>query len=90
MVLINDNLHRARWVFVRAPARPPRPVQLERLLAPSAYARSGITLGGQSFGRRTLTGALAGSAQVSLLQPRGRGYLVRVPAASAALLTLTA
>lgn len=91
VVLINDNLHRARWVFVRAPAAT-GPVQLERLQAPSAYARSGITLDGQSFGRRTLTGALAGPAQVSLLRPRGRGpgYLVRVPAASAAMLTLIA
>jgi hypothetical protein len=89
VVLINDNLHRARWVFVRAPTSAAR-VQLERLQAPSAYALSGITLDGQSFGRATLTGGLAGPRQVSLLRARGRGYLVRVPAASAALLTLIA
>jgi len=87
VVVINDSLEHTRWVLVR----PPRAVgraELERLEAPSAYARKGVTLGGQSFGRRTVTGRLAGPRRVSVVQPSAGGYTVRVPAASAAMLTI--
>lgn len=87
VVLINDSIKHTRWVLVR----PPRAVgraRLERLEAPSAYARKGLTLGGQSFGRRTTTGRLAGSRRITLLEPSAGGYTVRLPAASAALLTI--
>jgi hypothetical protein len=87
VVLINDALRHARWVIVRASA-PPRGALLERLDAPSAYARKGITLAGQSFGPRTHTGLLAGTPQVTLLRPVGGEYIVRLAPASAALLTL--
>jgi hypothetical protein len=87
MVLINDNLSHGRWVIVRPPA-PRGPAELERLEAPSAYARSGVTVAGQSFGARTTTGRLAGSARVRLLRPSAGAYVVRLPPASAALLTL--
>jgi hypothetical protein len=85
VVLINDDLSHARWVVVRPP-RAAGQARLERLLAPSAYARSGITLAGQSFGARTTTGLLTGRPRDSMVRAVGRTYVVRVPAASAALL----
>jgi hypothetical protein len=87
VVLINDSLKSTRWVLVRAPG-PSREAKLARLEAPSAYARKGITLGGKSFGSRTLTGRLTGPADRSVIRPTADGYLVRLPAASAALLTI--
>jgi hypothetical protein len=58
------------------------------LLAPSASATSGITLGGQSFGPQTTTGVLTGTASAVTITPSGGVYTVKVPAASAAMLTL--
>jgi hypothetical protein len=87
VVLINDNLTRARWVIVRPPIASGE-AQLERLDTPGAHARKGITLGGQSVGPRTTTGLLAGSPGVTLLTPVAGEYVVRLPPASAALLTL--
>jgi hypothetical protein len=87
VVLINDDLRNGRWVIVRPPP-PLRGALLQRLDAPSAYARKDITLAGQSFGPRTHTGLLAGSPDVISLQPVGGEYVVRLPPASAALLTL--
>ncbi len=87
VVLINDSLKHTRWVLVRPPG-PSREASLARLEAPSAYARKGITLGGKSFGPRTVTGRLTGPAQLTVLRPSGDGYLVRLPAASAALVTI--
>ena len=87
VVLINDGLKHTRWVLVR----PPRAVgqaALERLEAPSAFARKGLTLGGQSFDRQTTTGRLAGSRRITVLGPSAGGYTVRVPAASAVMLTI--
>jgi hypothetical protein len=63
--------------------------RLERLTAPSLVAGSGVTLAGQSFGRRTITGLLTGRPRIESLSPvRGR-YSVALPAASAALLVLS-
>jgi hypothetical protein len=63
---------------------------LERLEAPSVTAQSGVTLGGQSFGRATYTGKLTGSSTVTTVSPKDGAYVVKVPAASAAMLTLPA
>ena len=87
VVLINDDLRHGRWVIVR-PSTAGAPGRLERLEAPSAFARSGVTFAGQSFGARTTTGLLAGAPRVSVLRPSGGQYLVRLPPASAALLTV--
>jgi Glycosyl hydrolase family 79 C-terminal beta domain len=87
VVLINDGLKHTRWVLVRPPAAGRR-ATLERLEAPSARATNGITLAGQSFAAHTTTGRLAGAVQATSLQPSGGAYLVRLPAASAALLTI--
>ena len=85
VVLINDDLHHARWVIVRVPAASGR-AQVERLSAPSAYARSGVTLAGQTFGALTTTGLLAGAAHAATVGAVRGDYAVRLPPASAALL----
>jgi hypothetical protein len=87
VVLINDSLKHTRWVLVKPP-HAGRHAVLERLEAPSAYARSGITLGGQSFGTQTATGRLIGARSITRLRPSAGGYTVRVPAASAVMLTI--
>ncbi|HEY5318230.1 MAG TPA: glycosyl hydrolase family 79 C-terminal domain-containing protein [Solirubrobacteraceae bacterium] len=89
VVLINDSTTSTRTVTVRA-SSPGGPSTLERLQAPSAHASSGVTLGGQSFGSETATGLLAGPANLSFVKPGSGGYVVTLPAASAALLTLYA
>ena len=87
VVLINDNLTRARWVIVRPPP-PLRGALLQRLVAPSPSARTGVMLGGQNFGPGTTTGLLTGSLHATSLAPATGEYVVRLPPASAALLTL--
>jgi hypothetical protein len=61
---------------------------LERLRAPGATATTDVTLGGQTFGNETGTGELKGRLRSVRLKADRRGrYLVRLPAASAAMLT---
>src|SRR5579871_958200 len=57
-VLINDDLAHTHVVSVRLQGRAPT-ATLERLTAPSAWARRGVALGGRSFGIQTSTGNLA-------------------------------
>ena len=64
------------------------PAAIERLQAPSVRASAGVTLGGQSFGAQTATGVLPGPAHPATLSPVKGRYVVSLPAASAALLTL--
>jgi hypothetical protein len=73
---------------VRTPVAP-GPASLERLRAASAYATSGVTLGGRTFGTATGTGALAAPVPQPVA-PRDGTYPVTLPAGSAALLTLPA
>jgi hypothetical protein len=63
------------------------PAQVERLEAPGASARSGVTLGGQTFGNETTTGVLPGSPRTEPLLPALGTYTLTVPAASAALIS---
>jgi hypothetical protein len=86
VVLINTQTARPQLVAVRAPSAG-GPAALERLTAPSTSATSGLSLGGQSFGSATTTGLLP-TAQSTSVKPSGGEYLVRLPAASAAMLTL--
>ena len=89
IVLINDTAGR-RVVAVQAPATPPAATaSLEQLLAPSLRARTGVTLGGQSFGSQTNTGLLSGRSTVRSALRIDGDYVVTLPAYSAALLTLT-
>jgi hypothetical protein len=61
---------------------------VEQLRAPSIGATSGVTLGGQTFGAATATGVLAGPASNQSLSQSTGAYLVRIPAASATMLTI--
>ena len=88
VLLINDSLTSSALAVVRTPVAP-GPASLERLRASSAYATSGVTLGGQTFGAATTTGLLAPPVAQSVT-PRGGTYSVTLPAGSAALLTLPA
>ena len=90
VVLLNDSLNRSASVAVRAPRGTlgSGPARLERLSAPSAYATSGITLGGHSFGA-TRTGILPVAVRDDVAA-HGGAYRVRVPPASAAVLTFSA
>lgn len=87
VVLINESLHRPRYAALRIPGRS-RPAALERLQAPSVAAQAGVTLGGRSFGTQTRTGRLAGSARRYVVVPVAGEYVLRLPASSAAMLTL--
>jgi hypothetical protein len=62
------------------------PAEVEWLRAPSASATAGVTLGGQSFGAETSTGALGAQQAEPVAQVFG-SYSIELPPASAALLT---
>lgn len=88
IVLINDARSRAISVAVRPPDASTAGT-LERLLAPGLRAMAHITLAGQTFGAATTTGKLTGSPRITTLRPIQDHYVVTLPPASAALLTLT-
>jgi hypothetical protein len=88
VLLINDSLSSSALAVVRTPGAP-GPASLERLRASSAYATSGLTLGGRTFGAATGTGVLA-PATAQSVTPHGGTYSVTLPAGSAALITLPA
>jgi hypothetical protein len=87
VILINKSLAVASRALVRVHGSSAAG-RLERLSAPSALARHGITLAGQRFAQNSLTGLLAGAPRISLVRPRGGVYGITLPPASAALLTL--
>lgn len=87
VVLINKDVAHAHTVHVTL-AGVSGSAALQRLLAPSAHATSGVTFGGQSFGALTTTGTLVGHRTHAVVRPAAGVYSVRLPAASAALLTL--
>ncbi len=88
VVLINDDTHHTHTVTVRVPSSSGPLATLERLRAPSVKAESGVTLAGQSFGPQTYTGLLAGTPSATTVTPIAGDYLLRLPVASAAMLTL--
>ena len=89
VVLINEDTARAHTVAVRLPGVPGT-ATLERLEARGIAARTGVTLGGQTYGADTTTGTLSGPSTVASVAPTRRGYVVTLPRASAAMLTLAA
>ena len=87
IVVINEGAA-TRVIRVRVPAGSGAGTgALELLTAPSIRSSSGATLGGQSFGA-TSTGLLAGAPKTYPIAPANREYVVRVPAATAAMLTV--
>jgi Glycosyl hydrolase family 79 C-terminal beta domain len=90
VVLINLDTGSAHTVIVRGLSAAAGTGALERLSAPRAGSRSGVTLGGQSFGSQTTTGLLTGALRTTSVSPSGGRYVVKLPAASAAILMLGA
>ena len=88
VLLINDSLTSSAQAVTRTPVAL-GPASVERLRASSAYASSGVTLGGRSFGAATATGVLAPPV-AQTVAPHGGTYSVTLPAGSAALVTLPA
>lgn len=87
VVVINKRLAGAQTVALRI-AGATGTASEEQLRAPSAHATSGVTLGGQTFGAATSTGLLGGAPAGLTVAPVNGTYSVRVPAASATLLSL--
>ncbi len=85
VVVINEGTRTSR-LAVRAPGAATAPGTLERLQAPRITATGRVTLGGQRFG--AATGRLLGAQRTSTVTPSRGGYVLDVPAASAALLTI--
>jgi hypothetical protein len=83
-VLLIDKSSRTVQVDLRLPTRATGTVQ--RLLAPSAYSRSGVTLDGQQL---NYAGAWTGTRRIEKLGPGVRGgYELTLPRHSAALLSV--
>jgi hypothetical protein len=87
VVLINMGLRGDQTVLVRA-GHSTRPAAVEWLSAPNVEVTQDVTLGSQSFGADTTTGELPGSpVEQPLTDPQG-SYRLRMPPASAAIMTL--
>jgi Glycosyl hydrolase family 79 C-terminal beta domain len=90
VLVINKSQTTRKTVSLRLPAGSGEAggvVTIERLLAPSAQAKRGVTLGGRSYGATTATGLLAAPEVSRAAVARGRVTL-SVPRASAALVTV--
>ncbi len=86
LLLINDSLRHGTRLNVSLPPGFSAG-SLERLIARSAYATDGVTLGRVGFGAGTATGVLA-PLRAQPVTARGGRLSVGLPAASAALVTL--
>ena len=82
-VLLIDKGTRAVRVSLRLPTSAPASVQ--RLLAPSPYARSGVTLDGQQL---NYEGHWTGTPRTQTIAPGPRGYLLTLSRRSAALVSV--
>jgi hypothetical protein len=89
VVVINKRLGGAAMVQVKIPGAHGA-ASVEQLQASGVHATSGVTLGGQTFGAATSTGLLGGKPAGLTVSPAGDTYPVRVPAASATMLSLPA
>jgi glycosyl hydrolase family 79 len=89
VVLINEYTAQPSTAAVRI-AGAHGPAALERLRAKGITAATGVTLGGQTFGTATATGKLAGRSTITSVRRTNGAYVVRLPRASAAMLTLAA
>ncbi len=62
---------------------------VETLTAPAVNATSGVSLGGQTFGAETGTGALPAPPGTTPISSAAGTFTIAVPPASAAMLTVT-
>jgi hypothetical protein len=88
VVLVDKDPSRSETVTLRPPRGSADAASIERLQARSVYSTTGVTLGGQTYGSETNTGALAPPRVQMLSRRHGGGFRVSVPAGSAALLTI--
>jgi len=86
-VVLLDARRRARILAVRVRGGGAS-ATVERLLAPSLRARAHVTIGGQSFSATTAA-VPSGQPVIERVARRRGEYAVRIPGASAALLTIT-
>ncbi len=84
-VLVNYSQTQEQTAELHLPASGTATV--ERLAAPSVHAKLGVQLGGHTFGSQTTTGRLAGRPTLSQVRLGKDGYVVQVPAASAAVVS---
>jgi hypothetical protein len=84
LVLINPDPARAGVLALRVPQAGGSTATVWRLRAPGLAAASGVTLAGQSFDS---SGTLSGRLQADRVAPADGRYVVRLPPASAALVT---
>jgi hypothetical protein len=89
VVLISQCRRASKYISVRIPGARAT-AGLTRLRARSIAATGGVTLGGQSFGAVTRTGRLAAYQQRIDVAAMDNTYVVKLPPASAAMLTLPA
>jgi hypothetical protein len=83
-----DNEGSAAQLTIHAPTGyGARPGSVQRLLAPSAAATSGLTIGGSSF--VTSTSGVAPAPAPATVKPGRSGYPITAPADSETLLTLS-
>jgi hypothetical protein len=87
VVLINASRNRAITIAVRPPGAS-AVATLERLRAPGLRATGHVALAGQTFGAASTTGELPHSRETPTLHPIQDHYVLELPPASAALLTL--
>jgi hypothetical protein len=87
VVLINTSRSGAARFAVRV-GRRTGPGSLERLLAPSLGAATGVTLAGRTFDPETTTGEPIGVQRVETATATSGEYLLELPAVSAAMLTV--
>jgi hypothetical protein len=87
VVVVNNSLRAWRSALV-LPIAAAGQATLERLSAPGARATGGVTLACQSFGTETSTGVLEGAPCTTTTDPPSGEHAVRMPPASAALLTI--
>jgi hypothetical protein len=89
VVIINKQLAKAQTLHLGIAGARGR-ASLEMLRAPSIHATGGVTFGGQTFGAQTSTGVLAGPATHDTVTASGGSYTVKVPPATATMLTIPA
>lgn len=85
VVFVNTG-RRARTLSVAVAGERTGRAVLEQLLAPGVRAHSGVTLAGQRFALRTLTGTLTGRMAAPEVPAVNGRYAVRLAPASAAML----
>lgn len=87
VVLINVSSSASHVVRVDVPGAA-GPASLQRLTAPGLTATGRVTLGGRRFAHFSHTGVL-GAARHAVVRPTRGGYVLRLPAASAAVVSIS-